>query len=552
MKKLILLSTMSAMMALCSMANTNDIAASQHVRPIETQSFKAKAGQFKAAAKASLPAGEHKTYSRSSGYFYILMGVSMSTSDNFASEIVYCDNNEVYIKAPLSDDMMPSDMYMKGTLDNNVITVSFPQDFAVIGDQKYTLNRMEFKVTNPEEQTGLYYKAEDNKITYTIQPDGTVKMEQSRLFSEDIELPDFILGLTDEQGNWVGYGDFDQIYTPFNETIAVIPPDAATQKMMVRYDEYAAKVMDMAIVGDKVYMAGFNAYSPQACIVGDIEGDTVSFKAGQYLGIDDDWNSFAYLWAATYEMGYDEYTGNYGLLIKPISSLDFSYDPVAMTLETDDTLAVNLGNDDLAYIELYGAPHASVYQGDVPAAAPMAPVFDTVKEYNPDPYYEYGNVRFLLPMLDVNGNLLDTSRMHYNFLIDGVPYEFDTDKYIELDQDMTDIPWDFSDMEEYGGYDFKTHNITHIVYFYDPNMKMLDHMGLQQFYRTEDGRTLASDITYYGKPSAVQDLMSEPEAENTEYYNLQGVRMTTPGKGVCIKVSKFNDGTVKAQKVATR
>lgn len=498
---------------------------------------------------SAVPAGEHKTYSRSASIFYNGFGVTMSTVENYASDIVSGADNTVYIKAPLSYDKMPADVYMKGTVKDNVITVKFPQEYANIAGVNCTLNRMEYKITNEEEQKGLYFISDKNEITYTIQPDGRVIMEESVMYSDEIDLPDFILGLADTDGNWGGFGDYNQVYEPFADNITTLPQGCDIKKMQIGWDGYAAQVMDMAVKDNTVYLAGFNPYTPEACIVGTISGDKLSFKTGQYMGVDDDWHSFAYFWAIGYEMADNPFTGELGLQMTPIESLDFNWNGEKMSFATNNTLAINLGNEDLSYISLYKEVSGSPHNADAIPAAPMAPVFDVVDEYNPDEYYQYGKVRFLLPMLDVNGNMLDTSKMYYNFLIDGTPYEFKASEYMELEQDITDIPWDFRDREEYGGYDFLANNITHIVYFYKPDMKMLNHMALQQYYRNDDGSVLASEITHYGNPASIDEVSASVTVYDVEYYSLHGNKVNRPQSGIYLKKTTFLDGSIKTAKV---
>lgn len=504
-------------------------------------------------AKLAAPSGEHRTYTRSSYYFYVMLSISIGNADSYATDIIYTDNAEVYIKAPLSYDKMPSDTYIKGELKEDIITVKLPQTYTSIDGSEYVLNRLEYKITDEEQQKGMYYVADNNQITFTIQQDGTVKMEESYIFSDEIDLPDFILGMTDTAGNWTGFGDFNQVYTPFSDTITTMPADADTQKMLIHFDQYAADVRNVGIKDGKVFIPGFNPYCPEACIVGEIDGANLSFKAGQYVGVDDYFKSFAYFWAGKYEMGINEYTGLETMQLVAKPSLDATWDANNKTFTSKGVLIVNLGNDELAYINLLNDVYSTDYNSEAEPARPMAPVFDVVNEYNPDEYYKYGSVRFLLPMIDVNGNLLDTSKLYYKFFIDGVPYEFKTSEYEELKENMIEIPWNFTDTDSYGGYDFKTNNITHIVYFYDPSMKMLDHMALQQYYKIDNDNILASDMTYYGKPSAVNEIhVEDNNIVSTQYFNLQGVNVANPSAGIYIKVTRSADGKMNTTKVNLR
>ncbi|MCM1225566.1 MAG: hypothetical protein NC548_65095, partial [Lachnospiraceae bacterium] len=396
---------------------------------------------------------------------------------------------------------------------------------------------------------GLYFiETANDRIVYTVKEDGSVVMEEADYFSEEIELPKFILGLADINGNWVGYGDCNQNYVPFPDKVTYMPEGIQPEKMLMIHDEFAALVVDMATVDKKVYVTGMNEYNPAACIVGEKEGNTVVFPTGQYIGIDEYWRSFDYFLAAQYEMGYDQYAGDMRPMLAAKESLQFICDPESKTMTTDGTAVVNLGNEDLSYVNLFKEVRFKPYNIEAEPAAPMKPVFDIVDEYNPEEYYGYGKVRFLLPMLDINGNLLDTDRLYYNFLIDGKPYEFKAAMYEELDKNITDIPWGFCDTDSYGGYDFKASTITNIVYFYEPELMFDGHLGLQLFYKKNDGAVLASEPVLYST-TGVEEIACESKIVSVEYYNLQGIKFVEPQPGMCMKVTRYANGAKTCEKV---
>ena len=128
---------------------------------------------------------------------------------------------------------------------------------------------------------------------------------------------------------------------------------------------------------------------------------------------------------------------------------------------------------------------------EVPAV-PANPEFAGVGNY--DSSNGYGYVLVDVPAVDVEGNDLLEDKLYYQFFSDIAgeiqPITFTTDLYVKLTEDMSVIPYTFTD-----GYDFDSHNGYKVVYLnYDFNT-MYDRIGVKSIY-TGGGETNESEIAW--------------------------------------------------------
>ena len=63
------------------------------------------------------------------------------------------------------------------------------------------------------------------------------------------------------------------------------------------------------------------------------------------------------------------------------------------------------------------------------------------------------------------------------------------------------------------------------------------------------GRVINANKCNVANAAAVDSLTVSGEVEKVEYYDLSGIRHAEPGKGIYIRVTTFNDGTVKTDKI---
>ena len=142
----------------------------------------------------------------------------------------------------------------------------------------------------------------------------------------------------------------------------------------------------------------------------------------------------------------------------------------------------------------------------------------------------------IIPLEDVEGKPLVADKLSYKLYYsigDEVKeIEFTTDLYGKLEENMTEIPYNFTD-----GHDIEVNGQR--INLYHGNRSEWERIGVVSIYRG-GGETNESSIYWY----KLKDIVNIEEAaiangeENSDIYNLQGIRMKTAPKGIYIKNGK--------------
>lgn len=165
-----------------------------------------------------------------------------------------------------------------------------------------------------------------------------------------------------------------------------------------------------------------------------------------------------------------------------------------------------------------------------------------------DPYSEglgFADIAFILPNTDVDGNELDTDKLHYNLFFDDDIATFTPDVYLGLKEEMTDIPYDFTD-----NWDFQIYmdGIVREILFYETD---IEKVGVRSTYTSDEGESADSDIAwYYFTPTNISNI----EPDNTDikvvyYTDVAGRRISRPANGLYLKTEVYGNGTSKTTKV---
>lgn len=311
--------------------------------------------------------------------------------------------------------------------------------------------------------------------------------------------------------------------------------------MSEEYDKADNLFVKVGQANGKLYIQGLCATLPEAWIEGEINGSNVTFEQNQYVGSYEtiDWGSFSMVEYPIYLTSHDA---------------DLNLVPVQMTIDEEtgvissvNNVVFNTEKDRIYYLEAYNDVVISELQ-DV-AATPADPEWLNF----------YGNsslpkMEVLIPSEGTNGEALIPSKLVYQFfVIDGddpaeKPLEFEAGAYMKLDENMTQIPYGFTDgydFYDYGGGDF-------VIYFNfgDSYLPSTWHkIAVQSVYNgggeTHESAKVWFDIDEYFVAVGVKEVNSEIN-EKAEYTDLLGRRVNGNAKGLVIK--RQGDKVVKVIK----
>ena len=173
-------------------------------------------------------------------------------------------------------------------------------------------------------------------------------------------------------------------------------------------------------------------------------------------------------------------------------------------------------------------------------AAPAKPTIYGVEDCYET--YGYSYIEAVLSNATAKGEFLDTHRIYYNLNFDDEEYVFYPDEYVNIDEEMTDVPYGFVDNE-----DFQTYKGRRVIYFYLTDFKKV---ALTEFYVDSDG------VSHYSEPaiwddgtSGVDKTISDKTVKTARYYDLGGRAVNKLQSGIYIKATTYSDGSVKMKKV---
>lgn len=471
---------------------------------------------------------------------YVKAGWSYSTAnynkifglvEGKTGKAVWTDDNEVYF----SDFMLSytTEYYVKGRVEGNQVIVDFPQtvtSFDWGNGVDWNMVQLLKKVAEPENEgdfPNFKVVTENNRIVFDIIDGETLLMKQTD--------NSYIVGVTDESGNWNWNGEYGCTWAPFQDGDKTItPPETATfennWEILASGD---TKQVSVAFDGDDFYVQGFSKYLPEAWIKGTADGDKMTFLSGQYMGRDQEYNHTDFMIAATLE----EVNGEY--LFVRADEIVFDYDKENRTLSSKGNILVNTNNTDyIRYLEAFQQPIIRPKRTQTESYVPANPIISAWND--PDPIFtNLASLVFELPRLSVENDILDVSNLYYRIYTgDGDLFTFYPDEYEILTVPTEDIPYTLNDRK-----DFISNGTYHSVYF---QFHGIDRIGVQSVYKngTEE---FASDIIY-NTTSAVEAV--EADTVSTEYFDLQGRRVANPEKGIYVERQHKADGSVISRKVA--
>ena len=386
---------------------------------------------------------------------------------------------------------------LTGTIDteNGAIVVEGGQVAGTSSYGDYVAYAMFYYEGDEQNEAGWYY----DDIYFTINEDGS------------LTVTDWLVRvLTGGQYDgysltplWVSGSTLKPTEAPVTPDLVVAPEGLEFKEYAMTYTDYdknaASSTAYVGIDGNDVYIKGFSSYMPDALIKGTKDGNTVTFPANQYLG------SYA---------GYDSYF---------MEEAVFTYDAEADTYTAEGDVYSVLGGQ---YIDVYATN--PVLKGVVEVATTPADPQITALTNGQYGYY----ITFNVPNVDIDGNGLVSSKLSFIIYtdIEGeiAPLTFTSATHEKLTEDMTEIPYGFSDeWDIYNGQ----------IYLNDLYSKDWNNIGIQSIYRG-GGEENATEIQWYH----IKDYAGPSTGDYTFNFNEMDVPMSATG---------VSDGDITEDKAIT-
>lgn len=506
------------------------------------------------------PEGELKTYTRSGGAYYSFWGYILDTTQGGTSIKIVTNGNDVYMENPISQAPVEGGSWVKGTLDGNKIHVPLKQCTLYSDEEGYGYMTAAFRLEvgydeEYDEEYADYVMTDETEVVFTINEDGTITLDHQSEVT-DYGYVDWIYGLayTDDKA-WSQLGDYNSVYNSFDGEYATIPEGLETEKwaMMYRDDNgySSARMVNVAIDGDKMYIDGMSTYDPEATMVGTISEGKVTFASDQFMGLSSGYVSYGVFANVTTKLVYDDYYEEYMEMtdFEYLPEYSFVYDAEKKTLvsEEDKAFILNAGEgaEEILYITMAKQPKFNFFE-EV-AATPADPEFLDYANYFDDYGYDMLSCNVLLE--DVNGKYMNQDKVFYTLWveIDGEEEQFlfDAQDYVGFEElgitDMTEVPVNFTVLDGEGYEDISASGSCICLY-----QSGFDNFGIQTIYYGA-GERHTSNIVWWndGEPSIVGISNAETSKSNkSSIHDLQGRKLQKLQKGVNIVTVNGKTGKI--------
>ncbi len=376
------------------------------------------------------------------GKFYVYSSGWQDKTANMKTVNVVIDGSDIYVQG-LS--YWFKEAWVKGTIDGT--TVTFP------GGQ----------LLGSDEEGSVYFCGSDDGVTlaeniifYYNETAGILQLSTWYILEN---------GSTSKMAIYCYWdGSTFSKTDPETRELVVLPEGVVPVDYVMIYQRNNAPTtipVKVAVDGNDVYFQGLSHNLPEAWVKGTKDGNIVTFPMMQYMGE-----------VSTYGSSYAFYE----------SDAVFTYDPETESYAAEGLISCVAGG------KLYDGKYENPVLKKVieVAAIPATPAIYSVGENSFGP-----SVKFDIPLIDVNNNGLVSSKLSYQLFVDVEqtisPLTFKKEYYSNLEEDMTVIPYGFTD---------NTNFSVSMIYLKMPEFNTFNRIGIQSIY-TGGGEENKSEIAWY-------------------------------------------------------
>ena len=314
------------------------------------------------------PDGELKTYDRSGYAYYVYNDAIRRGAQTGTMDVVFADDNKVYIKDPLSKALAGT--WVKATLSDDATTITLPLGQAIAYSEEMNDSVVLALMEYDEDEENFTAKSGVKEVTYTV-TDGALKLNGTAKFT-------VLAAMWKKTGYWAEYADYESKYTykDASDTLVVVPENLETEPYRLTAHAYVTdkNTAYTVTVGQKdndMYIKGIFKDAKETWIKGSKnDAGQYVFKAGQYLGAvksSTSSTSSYYMIAVNHQN------------TKEIQDLVLTYDEEKKAYTTDQFVVLNTAKKTVYLVEAldtfaitkvmtdgaYPVPYAEHFDGDL-------------------------------------------------------------------------------------------------------------------------------------------------------------------------------------------
>ncbi len=339
----------------------------------------------------------------------------------------------------------------------------------------------------------------------------------------------YTIGYTD-QGDILSV-QRDNKFTYFDKELVVLPKGIKAKAYNITYyntedSKVPIKGMVKVAFSDKgdVYMQGLCPFVPKNWVKGTVEGETVKIPTGQYVGLSGNYVQFLYAYE-TNDNGEEVAT----------DFIKFDMKDGKKTLRTNRDALAKIGYINLMQNITMALENISYVDAGLKPAKPAKPLIRSFDE-------KRGELHYSIMTKDTEGNDMDLDSLSWRLYIDDELYTFKKDKYQGLEEDMTEVPYGYSNLLSFW-FDGKSDVVSPLA-----DMPKTS-IAIESVYRL-DGVENVSERATLSVTSGIDFASSDKsEVKSIVYTDLSGNLVSRPAKGIYIKITTFADGKKEIRKV---
>lgn len=325
---------------------------------------------------------EAKDYLRAAtGTAYYASSGSMSQAKQSGLVTIIEDGNNVYIKNPVTRYTVGS--WVKGVKSGNNITVATKQPLSYDSQYNATAS-LRWGLINTQ---GKISAADETAEVFTFTVDGNVLTLQGTAAYDGSADALYMGVFWDDDNSASGYGDaatvltYDPTYVPPSTELVTLPEGAQVSGWYLNGNSVSSsattaiknKSINVAFVGNDIYVQGISKNFPQAWVKGTIDGTNITFEKFQYVGNTQNLDCWL--------IGYNSTTSE-------IKDAAATYDATTKTITFTDNIFINADAFRVYYAEWYSDVVITAEEKtfeepvitDLTATLPYLNTFDTTEE----------------------------------------------------------------------------------------------------------------------------------------------------------------------------